>query len=128
MLPVKTKRRPKTNETVESHSDPRTEAVFHRLFTSYLLDPRSRRRSRHIDEESAPSSPNSPGPVTPVQEKPDPLANPTPTTQKNTVQVAVLVTMPSPPRTASLHPPDEEEIPEVAFGVTRLSYRTNQAD
>ncbi|KAE9404045.1 hypothetical protein BT96DRAFT_447621 [Gymnopus androsaceus JB14] len=128
VLPVKTKKKHRLSETVERPNDPRSEAVFQRLFSSYLLEPRSRRRSRNVDDDSAPSSPSSPGPVTPIQEKADPIANSNPTTQKNVVQVAVLVAMPCPPRPASLRPTDEEQIPEVAFGVTRLLYRSNQGD
>lgn len=40
--------------------------------------------------------------------------------QRNVIQLAVLVAMPSPPRFAFK---DEEDIPEVAFGVARLHYK-----
>ncbi|KIK69586.1 hypothetical protein GYMLUDRAFT_33963 [Collybiopsis luxurians FD-317 M1] len=138
VLPIKGKK--KAKETVESEKpeDPRTEAVLHRIFTAHFLQPdrnsnnsRLRRRS-NPDADSVPSSPVSPTTPTPVQEKPDPISDASPTqSRKNVVQVAVLIAMPS-PRNLNQSPiqpqQHEDEIPEVAFGVTRLHYKVKEVD
>ncbi|KAJ4482188.1 hypothetical protein J3R30DRAFT_3402804 [Lentinula aciculospora] len=123
VLLVKTKKKPKQTEPIRPPTETRTEAIFQR-FLSHL---RFVRRSSYLDADSNPPSPgpDTPSSITPVQEKPDPSASPA--TQKNLVQVAVLVAMPSPRRLSAISSP-EEQLPEVVFGVTRLHCRAMQSD
>ncbi|KAJ3935076.1 MAG: hypothetical protein NXY57DRAFT_562880 [Lentinula lateritia] len=129
VLPVKTKRKVKETEPIKTQYDTRTETLLQRLFASHFLlrnsRPGSGSRTPTSDSDSSnPPSPGSSGLVVP-QEKPYPLSTPSP--QKNLVQVTVLVEMPSPRRLSAI-PSQEEQIPEVVFGVTRLHCRDTQPD
>ncbi|KAJ3989750.1 hypothetical protein F5890DRAFT_1046717 [Lentinula detonsa] len=133
-LTAKTKRKTKETEQIRAPADTRSETVSQRLFASYLSlrDSHFRfgRRSTHGNSDSSDSStprtPGSPDLVTPVQEKTNPFS--TPTSQKNVVQVAVLVAMPSPSRLSAIPYQKEPPLPEVMFGVTRLHLRDSQSD
>ncbi|KAH7873152.1 hypothetical protein F5879DRAFT_996948 [Lentinula edodes] len=129
VLPVKTKRKVKETEPIKTQYETRTETLLQRLFASHFLlrnsRPGSGSRTPTSDSDSSnPPSPGSSGLVVP-QEKPYPLSTPSP--QKNLVQVTVLVEMPSPRRLSAI-PSQEEQIPEVVFGVTRLHCRDTQPD
>ncbi|KAK7056745.1 hypothetical protein VNI00_002462 [Paramarasmius palmivorus] len=104
--PVKSKRRRKQAVAAEA---PAHRSAFDRVKRAFNFD------RPGFDRE--PSSPP-PDPTTPPPPSDNEKVSPVP---PGMLQVAVLVSMPSPNRDQPIS--DEGEIPEVVFGVTRLHYR-----
>ncbi|KAJ3716967.1 hypothetical protein C8R42DRAFT_778319 [Lentinula raphanica] len=137
VLTAKSKKKTREPESIRAPVDSRSEAILQRLFASYFIQRDSRfpfRRRRQVtifDTDSTnPPSPRTPSSLgdpgsTPIQEKGNPFS--TPATQKTPVQVAVLVAMPSPRRLSTI-PSQDEPLPEVVFGITRLNCRGIQPD
>ncbi|KAJ3763289.1 hypothetical protein EV360DRAFT_78452 [Lentinula raphanica] len=137
VLTARSKKKTREPESIRAPVDSRSEAILQRLFASYFIQRdsrfpfRRRRQATIFDTDSTnPPSPRTPSSLgdpgsTPIQEKGNPFS--TPATQKTPVQVAVLVAMPSPRRLSTI-PSQDEPLPEVVFGITRLNCRGIQPD